>query len=122
MDEITRTFLTKVGIDEAHIASGTTQQLDRDQFMHSETYNEVVDMIPELKKRYSSSNMTSLHKNAPDNQKWPLLNITRQILKSRGYCMQPCRKSNGYDASGKKRYKRSFIISKIQQQTTLNEN
>jgi len=122
MDNSTLAFLTKVGIDNALIESGTTQQLDRDQFMHSETYNEVVDMIPELKKRYSSSNMTSLHKNAPDNQKWPLLNITRQILKSRGYCMQPCRKSNGYDASGKKRYKRSFIISKIQQQTTLNEN
>lgn len=117
MDDITIKFLTKVGINNTLIESGATQQIDRDQFLHSSTYNDVAVMIPELKKRYSSSNMTSLHKNAPDNQKWPLLNITRQILKSRGYCMQPSRKSNGYDASGKKRYKRSFIIGKISQES-----
>ena len=122
MDDITIHFLTKVGIDYTLIGSGATQELDRNQFLQSEIYNEVASMIPELKKRYSSSNMTSLHKNASDNQKWPLLNITRQILKSRGYCMQPSRKSNGYNVSGKKRYKRSFIVCKIPQQNPLNEN
>ena len=122
MDDVTIDFLTKVGIDYALIISGATQQLDRGQFLHSETYNEVAVMIPELKKLYSSSNMTSLQKNAQDNQKWPLLNITRQILKSRGYCMEPSRKSNGYDASGKKRYKRSFIVKKLPQQIAVDEN
>ena len=119
MDDTTIEFLTKVGIDNTQIESGATQQVDRDQFLHSNTYNDVAVMIPDLKKQYSSSNMTSLHKNASDNQKWPLLNITRQILKSRGYCMQPSRKSNGYDTSGKKRYKRSFIIAKIPQDIDL---
>jgi hypothetical protein len=111
MDDLTIDFLAKVGIDCTLLVAGTELRLDRDAFMHVSTYDAVAVMIPDLKKRYSSSSMTALQKNAKDNQKWPLLNLTRQVLKCCGYCMKPCRISAGRDIAGKKVYKRSFIIS-----------
>ena len=38
-----------------------------------------------MKKIYSSGSLTSLQKNAQDIQKWPLLNLVRQILKSNNF-------------------------------------
>ena len=46
--------------------------------------------------------MTSLQTNAPGKQKWPLLNLVRQILKAIDYKMTPQRKSNGYTKRWKK--------------------
>jgi len=115
MDDTTIDFLTKVGIDCEHLLSGNEMRLDRSAFMHHDTYEVVAVMIPDLKKQYSSSSMTALQKNAKDNQKWPLLNLTRQILKSCGYCMKPCRVSAGRDESGKKVYRRSFVIGRLPQ-------
>ena len=57
--------------------------------------------------------MTSSQKNAKKNQQWPLINIVRQVLKSCGYSMKPQRVANGYTKSGKKLYRRFFVISKI---------
>ena len=57
--------------------------------------------------------MTSLQKNAETSQKWPLLNLVRQILKTNNYLMHPIRKSNGYTKDGKKKYLRFFVLKKI---------
>ena len=46
--------------------------------------------------------MTSLHQKAGEHQKWPLLNLVRQILRACNYQMVPIRKSNGYTKDGKK--------------------
>jgi len=54
-----------------------------------------------------------LQKNAEASQKWPLLNLVRQILKSNNYKMDPIRKSNGYTKEGKKKYLRFFVIKKL---------
>ena len=69
--------------------------------------------IDEIKKFYSSGALTSLQKNAGTNQKWPLLNLVRQILKTNNYLMHPIRKSNGYTKDGKKKYLRFFLIKKV---------
>jgi len=58
--------------------------------------------------------MTSLQTNADKSQKWPLLNLTRQILSVYGFKMTPIRKSDGYTKEGIKKYKRFFIIKKIE--------
>ena len=57
--------------------------------------------------------MTGLQRNADKNQKWPLLNLIRQILNTYNYDMEPIRKSDGYTLEGVKKYKRFFQIKKI---------
>ena len=56
--------------------------------------------------------MTSLQKNADDVQRWPFINLIRQILHIYGYRMEPFRKADGYTKSGTKKYRRFFLICK----------
>ena len=56
--------------------------------------------------------MTSLQKNADKSQKWPLLNLVRQILNVYHYKMDPIRKADGYTLEGIKKYRRFFQIKK----------
>ena len=56
--------------------------------------------------------MTSLQKTAEKNQKFPLLNLIRQLLNIYKYDMEPIRKCDGYTLEGIKKFKRFFKISK----------
>lgn len=89
------------------------QLLPREIMLSEKIYESVKEKIPKLKKKLSSSSLTSLHKNAKQEQKWPLLNLVRQILKTFNYNMRPIRKADGYTKDGKKKYKRFFIIEKL---------
>ena len=86
----------------------------REIFLNPDTSYIVKEKIPLLKKHFSSSFLTSLQKNATSKQKWPLLNLFRQILKKNNYVMTPLRKSDGYDDEGKKKFKRYFLINKLE--------
>ena len=90
--------------------------IERNILLDNNRYELVKKMIPELRKIYSSSFITSLHINAEKKQKWPLINIVRQILKINNYSMRPFRKSNGYDNNGKKKVIRYFRLEKIKKQ------
>ena len=57
--------------------------------------------------------MTSLQKTAKDDQRWPLLNLVRQVLRVKKYNMKPIRRADGYSIDGKKKYKRYFQIENI---------
>tara|TARA_B100000212_G_C27238294_1_gene474683 strand:- start:87 stop:458 length:372 start_codon:yes stop_codon:yes gene_type:complete len=96
--------------------------IERDILLSEEKYNSVKIKIPDLKKYLSSSCLTSLQKDANKRQKWPLLNLVRQILKIYFFKMEPIRKSNGYTKEGKKLYKRFFLIKKIEKSKSINEN
>ena len=87
--------------------------IEREIFLSKNKYDKVKEQIPHLKKVFSSSFLTALQKNADNKQKWPLLNLIRQILKKCNYTMYPIRKSNGYSQEGKKLFKRFFIIKKL---------
>ena len=56
--------------------------------------------------------MTSLQQNADKVQRWPLLNIVRQILSRYNFKMVPIRKSDGYTLDGVKKYKRFFQLER----------
>ena len=86
----------------------------REIFLNIDKYYIVKEKIPLLKQHFSSSFLTSLQKNATIKQKWPLLNLVRQILKKNDFEMNPLRKSDGYDDEGKKIFKRYFIINKLE--------
>ena len=82
--------------------------LDREFFLSDIIYDTVSEDIAILKQKYSSSSLTSLQKTAKDEQRWPLLNLIRQILRMENYRMEPIRKADGYTLDGKKKYKRLF--------------
>jgi len=117
MDYETKEILKLIGLEFNNSNTIKEQLIPRETLLSNNKYNEIKLYIPELKKKYSSSFLTSLQKNANTSQKWPLLNLTRQILQIYGYKMEPIRKANGYTLDGIKKYKRYFIINK----TTITE-
>lgn len=113
--EYIKTFLTKCNIIINHFDDLNGMLIPRDLFLDKELYNSVKEEISILKQVFTSSALTSLQSTAEDIQKWPLLNLVRQILRSCHYKMTPKRTSAGYTKDGKKIYKRMFIIEKLNQ-------
>lgn len=85
---------------------------DRDILLNVTNIDSMKPNIEELKKTFTSTTMTSFHSNAIHKQKWPVLNLVRQVLGIIHYKMVPIRKANGYDCNKKKLYKRFFMIKK----------
>ena len=112
-DIIVLNFLNLCGIHSVSIQSLDNIIFERNILLNQDTYQKVREKIPEIKNLFSSSYLNSLHKNAMDNQKWPLINIVRQILNSIGFKLVPIRKANGYTKDKQKIYKRFFKISKL---------
>jgi len=116
-----KTFLMKCKMVVTHFDELDGMLVPREIFLDKTVYNSVKEDISVLKQVFTSSALTSLQSNAEDNQKWPLLNLVRQILRSCHYKMTPKRVSAGYTKEGKKIYKRMFIIEKLSQ-TELSAN
>ena len=112
MDEYSKKIFSTSGISFENIIDLDGLLIPRDQLLSDTKYDEIKKLIPELKKLYSSTFMTGLQKTAEKNQKWPLLNLLRQILNIYKFEMEPIRKSDGYTLEGVKKYKRFFQISK----------
>lgn len=84
----------------------------RDSLLSDVIYKSIELYVIELRKVLSSSSLTSLQKGADKTQKWPFLNLVRQILNVYGYKMSPIRKSDGYTLEGVKKFKRYFQVVK----------
>ena len=119
METIAKKILENSGIHFENEDELNGMLIPREQFLDITKYEGVKSQIPELKKIFSSSLLTSLHKTAELQQKWPLLNLVRQILAMYGYHLVPVRKSDGYTLDGVKKFKRYFQIEKKQ---TISEN
>jgi hypothetical protein len=111
MEKLYLEILGEFGITELDNLDGIL--LERDAFFNDEAYKRIKTKIAELKTYFSSSLLTSLQENAETKQKFPLVNIVRQLLKAKYYTMEPIRKANGYEKGGKKLYKRFYLIKKI---------
>ena len=111
---LTKKILNKCNIVFDNFDQLNRQLVPREILLNDEIYNLVKSDIPELKKIFSSSYLTSLHSSAEKNQRWPLINIVRQILKQYNFLFEPVRKSDGYTEEGKKKYKRYFLIKKME--------
>jgi len=104
-------------LKQCNLKLENAQELDglfipRPMLLSTTVYEAVKPRIADLRKKFSSSALTALQKGAENEQKWPLLNLVRQILKACDYQMKPIRKSAGYTTDGKKKYARFFLISK----------
>ena len=119
MEEIVKKILNEVGIIFNSEEEINDILIPRELLLDSEKYEKIKPNIPELKKMFSSSSLTSLQQNACKIQKFPLLNLARQILGIYNYHLKPIRKSDGYTLDGIKKFKRFFQIEKIKKS---NEN
>jgi hypothetical protein len=86
--------------------------IEREMLLSKEKYECLKPHIVELKKIFSSKCMTSMHASAECNQKWPYLNLVRQVLKRMGYNIEPERRCAGRDENGKKIFERFFRLNK----------
>jgi len=110
IDETVKRILGGVGINCNSLSELNGLLIERDILLSVERYNAVKSHIPKLKQVFSSSCMTSLQNGAVVEQRWPLLNLVRQILNVYNFAMKPIRKSDGYALDGVKKYKRFFRI------------
>ena len=77
--------------------------------------NDIIDkfrkLIPELKRQYNSNMLNCLHKNSVSKQKFPAVNMLRQILKCNDLKLVPFVICNGYNkANGRKIVIRKYKI------------
>ena len=110
MEENIKEILNIIGLNFSDLNELDGLLVSRDIFLDETKYFAIIDKIRNLKSFLSSSTLSSLHNNAAFVQQWPLLNLTRQLLKFYKFSMVPIRKSNGYEPDGKKKYKRFFLI------------
>ena len=107
-------FLNKGLIACAELKDLNGMLLPRELFFNDTIYKQLKEKIPELKQLFSSSYLTALQAPAENIQKWPQLNLIRQVLRSCHFKLTPKRVADGYTVDGKKKYKRMFIIERMQ--------
>lgn len=72
---------------------------------------------------FSTGKLTSLHKNNLVKQRFPAINMLRQVLKCKKLWLKPKVESKGYNKkTGKKFVKRSFIISLFEEKEKEENN
>jgi hypothetical protein len=87
--------------------------IQRDTLLQKNNKEKIMDLIPQLKLVYKSSYLNCLHDNSIYKQKFPAINLVRQVLKCHHLALTPKIVSNGYEkVTGKKRVNRIFIIQK----------
>jgi len=114
-------FLKNCGIIDNKEESLDKIYIKRDKLIDMDSYENIEEQINKLKETFSTSSITSLQESSKQRQKWPLLNLIRQLLKINGFVMKPFRKSAGYTASGKKKYDRYFYIEEKDNNNNKNE-
>ena len=75
MDEDSKKILIILGLNLESNEDLDNVLIERQSLLSYLKYEEIKKLIPDLKKKFSSSFMTSLQKNAEKEQKWPLLNF-----------------------------------------------
>lgn len=91
----------------------TNLTFPRETLLQKNNQQKLMDLIPELKLVYNSSYLNCLHDNSIFKQKFPGVNLVRQVLKCHHLSMTPKIISNGYEkATGKKKVSRIFKIEK----------
>ena len=91
--------------------------IERDVLLMENVSKHLLSFQDKIKESgYKTGTLTSLHKNNNSKQKWPEVNILRQLLKCNGIKLRPFTKSNGYDKkTGKKNVIRYYRFEKLEE-------
>mgnify|MGYP001323329800 CR=1 FL=1 len=114
--KITQDLLKKMllffNINFVNIKDLINIELERNSFLTPEVVEHFQKFKNEFKNLgYKTGKLTSLHKNNLVKQKFPAINMLRQLLKCNNLLLKPLIKSNGYDKiTGRKNTIRYFII------------
>ena len=111
MDEVSKKILNDtLKIDPVNL---NETLIPREVLLDNGKYEEIKPFISELKENMNSTFLTALHNDAEEKQRWPLLNLVRQILHVYKYKMTPIRKADGYTVDKKKKFRRYFLIQHV---------
>ena len=111
--KLIKNFLSQCGIEFENFQDLDGMIIPREILLSENTYLKIKPMILELKKIFSSSFHTSMQMIACKKQRWPLINLVRQVLRSCEYSLAPKRICDGYGKDGQKKFRRIFIINKL---------
>ena len=111
--KLIKNFLSQCGIEFENFQDLDGMIIPREILLSENTYLKIKPMILELKKIFSSSFHTSMQMIAFKKQRWPLINLVRQVLRSCEYSLAPKRICDGYGKDGQKKFRRIFIINKL---------
>ena len=115
--EIIKKLFKIINIEINTISDLNLLEIDRDLLLKEIINNELTKLIDACKNIYKTSKLTALHSNRLSKQKFPAINLLRQILKCHKYKMTPKITSLGYHKNGKKIIKHSYIINEIINET-----
>lgn len=92
----------------------------RDLLLRVDIEQRLTELISNLKGKYKTSKLNCLHKNRESKQKFPGINLVRQILRCNGYHLKPVIYCRGYcKHSGKKIIDRNFKVVRINNYTEI---
>jgi len=111
--ELLLKLLKVINIDIENKELLTNYTFERDILLKKEVIDKYYNMIKNLKKQYTSDILTCLHMNSVSKQKFPGINMLRQILKCNGFKLKPKVVSMGY-VGDIKMVKRFFVITPIE--------
>lgn len=109
MDRL-RSLLLVCGVEAPDSVALDGIEIDRETLLEPQRYRDAQEHILAFRELLSSSYLTSLQSTAGVNQRWPLLNLLRQIMRTYGYALKPLRRAAGYTKDGTKLYRRAFRV------------
>ena len=90
-----RSLLLVCGVEAPDSTALDGIEIDRETLLEPQRYIDAHEHIIGFRELLSSSYLTSLPSTAGVNQRWPLLNLLRQIMRTYGYALKPLRRAAG---------------------------
>ena len=111
-EEVQKHFLSKICKIVGIHGHPHGKAIQFDILNDSQVIKELFELQEDLKNVFPSSKLTALHHNAVDKQKFPGVNIVRQIFKEMGFKLKPVNISEGY-LGKKKLLRREYHVIKL---------
>ena len=113
-NELLRKVLARVNVSFSSLPDLHNQIIPRDMLLDKKVVEALLGFRDVLKTHYHSDMLSCLHANSAQKQRYPAINMVRQLLRANGMNMQPRIQSMGYDRNtGKKLVKRFFVIAPV---------